>query len=106
MSATLFPVAARIAAALNTANGHGEHETAMRLIKVTEEAGEASAAYIGMTGQNPRKNITHTTADVADELCDVIIAATVALHSFTATPGADLTAKLDAVARRLNAPRP
>ncbi|MFJ3758846.1 MazG-like family protein [Streptomyces sp. NPDC090080] len=103
MSATLFPIAARIAAALNHANGHGEHETAMRLIKVTEEAGEASAAYIGMTGQNPRKNITHTTADVADELCDVIIAATVALHSFTATPAADLTTKLDAVARRLTA---
>ncbi|MFG2962288.1 MazG-like family protein [Streptomyces sp. NPDC048288] len=101
MSALLMPVAARIAAALNAANGTAEHETAMRLMKVTEEAGEASAAYIGMTGQNPRKNITHTTADVAEELCDVIIAATVALHSFTAAPAADLTAKLDAVARRL-----
>ncbi|MEV7389527.1 MazG-like family protein [Streptomyces sp. NPDC091215] len=101
MSAILIPVAARIAAALNTANGTAEHETAMRLLKVTEEAGEATAAYIGMTGQNPRKGISHTTADVADELCDVIIAATVALHSFTDTPAADLTAKLDAVARRL-----
>lgn len=97
-----MPVVARIAAALNTVNGEGEHETAMRLMKVTEEAGEASAAYIGMTGQNPRKNITHTTADVADELCDVIIAATVALHSFTDTPAADLTAKLDTVARRMS----
>ncbi|MFF7980209.1 MazG-like family protein [Streptomyces sp. NPDC007901] len=102
MSALLIPVAARIAAALNTANGHGEHETVMRLMKITEEAGEASAAYIGMTGQNPRKNITHTTADVVDELCEVIIAATVALHSFSATPAADLTAKLDTVARHLS----
>ncbi|MFF7985455.1 hypothetical protein ACFZDK_41165 [Streptomyces sp. NPDC007901] len=101
MSAILIPVAARIAAALNVTNGEDEHEAAMRLMKVAEEAGEASAAYIGMTGQNPRKGISHTTADVADELCDVIIAATVALHSFTATPAADLTAKLDAVARRM-----
>ncbi|MEV7389454.1 MazG-like family protein [Streptomyces sp. NPDC091215] len=106
MSAILIPVAARIAAALNTANGSSEHETAMRLMKVTEEAGEATAAYIGMTGQNPRKNITHTTADVAGELCDVIIAATVALHSFTDSPAADLTAKLDTVARRLAASGP
>ncbi|MEU2333956.1 MazG-like family protein [Streptomyces sp. NPDC013172] len=105
MSAILIPVAARIAAALNTTNGHSEHEMAMRLLKVTEEAGEATAAYIGMTGQNPRKGISHTTADVAEELCDVIIAATVALHSFTATPAADLTAKLDDVARRLHTPR-
>ncbi|MFK0104763.1 MazG-like family protein [Streptomyces sp. NPDC091217] len=107
MSAILLPVTARIVAVLNAVNGEGEHEVAMRLMKVTEEAGEASAAYIGMTGQNPRKAISHTTADVADELCDVIIAATVALHSFTDTPAADLTAKLDTVARRLtgNAPQ-
>ena len=55
-----------------------------------------------MTGQNPRKGFTHTRADVADELCDVIIAATVALHSFTTTPPAVLDAKLHAVARRLH----
>ncbi|MFJ9378614.1 MazG-like family protein [Streptomyces sp. NPDC101455] len=102
MSAILIPVTARIAAALDTANGTGEHETAMRLMKVVEEAGEASAAYIGMTGQNPRKGVTHTPADVADELCDVIIAATVALHAFTTTPPAVLNAKLHAVARRLD----
>ncbi|MFE7174245.1 MazG-like family protein [Streptomyces sp. NPDC057616] len=103
MSAALWPIATRIAAALNTANGTGEHETAMRLIKVVEEAGEASAAYIGTTGQNPRKGITHTLADVADELCDVIIAAAVALHSFTTHPPAVLDAKVHAAARRLNA---
>jgi phosphoribosyl-ATP pyrophosphohydrolase len=102
MSAVLWPVTARIVTALNTANGTGEHETAMRLMKVVEEAGEASAAYIGMTGQNPRKGVTHTRADVADELCDVIIAATVALHAFTAHPPAVLDAKLHAVARRLD----
>ncbi|MEU7302640.1 hypothetical protein [Streptomyces sp. NPDC007206] len=81
-----------------------DHETAMRLLKVTEEAGEAAAAYIGMTGQNPRKGVTHTCADVADELCDAIIAAAVALHSFTAHPPAVLDAKLHAAARRLTNP--
>ncbi|WP_180686269.1 MazG-like family protein [Streptomyces gossypiisoli] len=104
MSAVLWPVTARIAAALNEVNGTTPHETAMRLMKVTEEAGEAAAAYIGMTGQNPRKGTTHTAADVADELCDVIIAAAVALHSFTTHPPAVLDAKLHAAARRLHAP--
>ncbi|MEU0406765.1 MazG-like family protein [Streptomyces griseorubiginosus] len=104
MSATLWPVVGRITTTLDAANGDGEHERAMRLIKVVEEAGEASAAYIGMTVQNPRKGITHTPADVADELCDVIIAAAVALHAFSDAPPAALTAKLDAAARRLTAP--
>ena len=106
MSAVLWPVTARIVTALNTANGTGEHEIAMRLMKVIEEAGEVSAAYIGVTGQNPRKGVTHTRADVADELCDVIIAATVALHSFTTAPPAALDAKLHAAARRLQVRTP
>ncbi|MFF7171708.1 MazG-like family protein [Streptomyces pseudovenezuelae] len=101
MSAILWPVVGRIVTNLNATNGTGEHERAMRLIKVVEEAGEASAAYIGMTGQNPRKGTTHAPADVADELCDVIIAAAVALHAFSDAPAAVLTAKLDAAARRL-----
>jgi len=106
MSAVLWPTAARISAVLDIANGTGEHETAMRLLKVVEEAGEASAAYIGLTGQNPCKGITHTPRDVADELCDVIIAAAVALHAFSAAPPAVLDAKLHAAARRLQAKTP
>jgi NTP pyrophosphatase (non-canonical NTP hydrolase) len=101
MSTALWPATTRIATALNEANGTGENEISMRLLKVTEEAGEAAAAYIGMTGQNPRKGITHSRADVADELCDVIIAATVALHSFTDVAPAVLDAKLHAARRRL-----
>ncbi|MEV6669943.1 MazG-like family protein [Streptomyces sp. NPDC051162] len=103
MSSALWPVTARIVTALDAVNGIGDHETVMRLLKVGEEAGEASAAYIGMTGQNPRKGATHTRADVADELCDVIIAAAVALHAFTTRPSAVLDAKLHAAAGRLNA---
>lgn len=102
MSAALWPVAARIVERLDAANGTDAHEITMRLLKVVEEAGEASAAYIGAMGQNPRKGTTHTYRDVADELCDVIIAATVALHSFTPVPPAVLEAKLHAAARRLN----
>jgi len=102
MSAALWPVTAHIVAELNAVNGTGGQETVMRLLKVTEEAGEAAAAYVGVTGQNPRKGVTHTPAEVADELCDVIIAAAVALHAFTATPHAVLNAKLHAAARRLN----
>ncbi|MFI5805654.1 MazG-like family protein [Streptomyces sp. NPDC051561] len=103
MSAVLWPLTGRIAAVLDTANGTDGTETALRLLKVVEEAGEASAAYIGVTGQNPRKGVTHNRHDVAQELCDVIIAAAVALHSFTTAPAAVLDAKLYAAARRLNA---
>jgi hypothetical protein len=103
VSAVLWPLAGRIAAVLDTVNGTDGGETALRLLKVVEEAGEASAAYIGVTGQNPRKGVTHSRHDVAQELCDVIIAAAVALHSFTPVPPAVLDAKLHAAARRLNA---
>ncbi|MGW2366350.1 hypothetical protein ACWCZ5_12295 [Streptomyces sp. NPDC001667] len=106
MSAVLWPITDRITVALDQANGAGEHETAMRLLKVSEEAGEAAAAYIGMTGQNPRKGTTYTPVDVADELCDVIIAAAVALHAFTTSPAALLDAKLHAAARRLHVHTP
>jgi len=66
---------------IDRANGRSPHEVAMRILKVTEEAGEVASAYIGMTGQNPRKGVTHSREDVADELCDVILAAAVALVS-------------------------
>jgi hypothetical protein len=102
MSAALWPLTARIATILNARNGLSEHEIAQRLLKVSEEAGEAARAYIGATGQNPRKGTTHTRTDVANELCDVIISAAVALHSFTHNPPAVLEAKLHAAARRLN----
>lgn len=58
----------------------------LRCYKITEEAGEVAAAVIGATGQNPRKGVTHDWNDVARELCDVILAAKVALA--TIDPGA------------------
>jgi NTP pyrophosphatase (non-canonical NTP hydrolase) len=86
---------------LDASNGEGEHETAMRLLKLTEETGEVMRAYIGATGQNPRKGVTHTARDVAEELCDVIVAAMVALHRFAPDPAAALDVKLTVVADRV-----
>ncbi len=54
-----------------------------RCFKIAEELGEVTAAIIGVTGQNPRKGVTHTWDDVQTELCDVILAAMVALDSIT-----------------------
>ncbi|WP_431897316.1 MazG-like family protein [Nonomuraea sp. bgisy101] len=75
--------AAALLAWLDTANPRTEHEISMRIMKIGEEFGEAVAAYIGMTGQNPRKGVTHTLDDLTAELCDVIVTAMVALASVT-----------------------
>src|SRR5699024_4850149 len=51
-----------------------------RLAKITEEAGEVVAAHSGATGQYPRKGVTHTRADVEEELLDVALTALAALE--------------------------
>jgi NTP pyrophosphatase (non-canonical NTP hydrolase) len=66
---------------LDAANGRGHSSITYRILKVTEEAGEAAAAWIGVTGTNPRKGVTHTVAEVADELADVAITALIAIES-------------------------
>lgn len=106
MSARLIPTTACIVALLDHANGRSDHETAMRLMKVAEELGEATAAYIGMTGQNPRKGVTHSREDVAKELVDVIISATIALHGFTDDPAGMLDDKLRISEERLTPAAP
>ncbi|WP_433856630.1 MazG-like family protein [Streptomyces kronopolitis] len=55
----------------------------MRVLKITEEAGEVAEAMHGMLGSNPRKGKSHTEEDVRKELCDVILTSMVALASFT-----------------------
>jgi NTP pyrophosphatase (non-canonical NTP hydrolase) len=60
-----------------------EQERLLRIMKITEEAGEVSQAVTGVLGQNPRKGITHTWDDVNAELCDVILTAMVALATLT-----------------------
>jgi hypothetical protein len=95
-----WPVVADLVAWIDESNGRSPHETAMRLMKLAEEAGEVMQAYIGVVGQNPRKGVTHTRADVADEVCDVIVTAAVALHEFTDDPAGTLAAKVHAIAAR------
>jgi NTP pyrophosphatase (non-canonical NTP hydrolase) len=58
-------------------------EKLLRLMKLSEEVGEVAQAVIGVTGQNPRKGVTHTWGDVNAELCDVILTAMVALTTIT-----------------------
>lgn len=88
---------------LDRENGRSQHEITLRLMKIGEESGEVQAAWIGVQGQNPRKGITHTVEDVQDEVCDVILAALVALASLTDDPAGVLAAKLRKVADRAGA---
>ena len=93
---------------LDAANGRGPHGTAVRVMKIGEEAGEAVAAYIGLTGANPRKGVTATSDDLAGELCDVVLAALIALATITgSTPHAKsrLARHITARAIRLRALR-
>lgn len=67
---------------LDSHNGRGEHEEAMRLMKIGAEVGEVMDAYAGERGQNPRKGVTHTRDDICAELSDVIMTALNALALF------------------------
>ncbi|RAO13806.1 MazG-like family protein [Micromonospora noduli] len=82
---------------LDAANGTGQTELTCRILKLTEEAGEASAAWIGLLGQNPRKGVIHTREDVAAELADVAFTALVAIESL----GLDAQTALDACAEKV-----
>jgi NTP pyrophosphatase (non-canonical NTP hydrolase) len=87
---------------LDAAKGRDEANLTIRILKIVEEAGEAAAAWIGATGNNPRKDVTHTTADVADELADVAFAALVAIESLGLDHQAVLAACAAKVAARVN----
>lgn len=52
-----------------------ETEKLLRIMKLTEEAGEVTQAVSGAMGHNPRKGVTHTWDDVEAELCDVMFTA-------------------------------
>src|ERR1019366_2830285 len=52
---------------------HGEVPVEIRLLKLTEEAGEAAEAFIGMHGLNSRKGACRSRDDLLAELADVII---------------------------------
>jgi NTP pyrophosphatase (non-canonical NTP hydrolase) len=82
---------------------HGEVPVEIRLLKLTEEVGEAAEALIGMRGLNSRKGVCRTRDDLLDELADVIITAAVAMSGVadgTAEAAAHLDRRLEAVTRR------
>lgn len=98
------------------ANAHTAGDDPMRVLKVSEEIGEfiealimangrAAAAYIGVTGQNPRKGKTHTMADVTAELADIAVTALCAIQHFagnkTITRGI-MASKISAIMARAN----
>ncbi|GAA0380258.1 hypothetical protein GCM10009541_23500 [Micromonospora gifhornensis] len=98
----LFDLAALVTARLDAVNGRSREEIGLRILKVTEEAGEVAAAWIGAIGQNPRKGITHTSDDVAAELADVVLTALVAITSLGHDPRHVVTACADKAAARLD----
>lgn len=54
-----------------------------RISKVAEELGEVVDAFIGCTGQNPRKGEYGDMSDVLEELADVAFTAILAMQHFT-----------------------
>jgi NTP pyrophosphatase (non-canonical NTP hydrolase) len=103
MGDAFFLHVTRVAAWLRGARGTQPHEVSMRLLKLVEEVGEVGQAYIGMTGQNPRKGVTHSREDVAGELLDVAVTALVALHDFTDDPREAVRAYVERRSGRLDA---
>ncbi|MFI1966901.1 MazG-like family protein [Streptomyces pathocidini] len=72
----------------------------LRVLKISEEAGEVAEAIQGVTGSNPRKGNSHTWEDVQAELCDVIFTSMVALRTITADADKVFTERLAHVAER------
>ncbi|MBZ3903345.1 MULTISPECIES: MazG-like family protein [Streptomyces] len=84
----------------------GQQGVLLRMLKLQEEVGEVAQAVIGVTGQNPRKGVTHTWEDVQSELCDVVVTALVALRTLTPDARAVFAEHLAGVtARSLDARR-
>lgn len=81
MDETIWAAVRTSRAWLDAANGTDRAELTCRILKLTEEAGEAAGAWIGLLGQNPRKGVTHSREDVAAELADAAFTALVAIES-------------------------
>lgn len=89
---------ARIAALskwIDEGNAHRDPEAVTwgRLAKIAEEHGEVIEAFIGATGQNPRKGVTCGMNAVAIELLDVALTALAAY--FHVTNHSDVMTRFD-----------
>ncbi|ARF56015.1 MazG-like family protein [Streptomyces gilvosporeus] len=88
MEDTAWDTVGRLVEWLDTESGVSpDLARVLRVLKITEEAGEVAEAIHGVSGSNPRKGNSHTWQDVEKELCDVILTSMVALK--TITPDAD-----------------
>jgi hypothetical protein len=90
---------------IDAGNVHRDPEAVTwgRIAKIAEEHGEVIQAFIGATGQNPRKGVVGSMADVEKELLDVAITALGALEHFRGHDGtalASLNYAIHEVARR------
>lgn len=93
---------------IDAGNAHRDPEAVTwgRLAKLAEEVGEVIAAYIGATGQNPRKGVTHWVNDVRTELLDVAVTALGAYEHLDEHQGRALSAltnKIEQVIERAHA---
>lgn len=88
---------------LNQRNGAQQEEMSLQMLKLMEESGEVAEAWIGATGQNPRKGFTHTCADVLDELADVAITAMVDIARLGGDPAAVVGEKVAVMRQRYEA---
>ncbi|MEW2633315.1 MazG-like family protein [Streptomyces sp. NPDC048389] len=73
----------------------------LRVLKISEEVGEAAEAITGALGANPRKGSSHTWEDVEKELSDVIVTAMVALSTITPEAEKVLNARVQRLQERL-----
>lgn len=72
----------------------------LRVLKITEEAGEVAEAVHGAMGSNPRKGASHTWDDVQNELVDVILTGMVALVTITPDAPKIFAERIDHIAQR------
>ncbi|MBG0855822.1 MazG-like family protein [Streptomyces spinoverrucosus] len=82
MDSSAWEKTAELAAFLDRAAAHipPDQRSALQVLKIGEEFGEAAQALIGVSGTSPRKGVSHTWEDVTAEVCDVIVTSMVTLH--------------------------
>ncbi|OBK22560.1 hypothetical protein A5635_21790 [Mycobacterium asiaticum] len=73
----------------------------IRMLKISEEYGEATDAYLGYLGANPRKGVTNGVETVWLELADTALAALVAIESLGGDPESELLNRIEFVRTRL-----
>ena len=73
----------------------------IRMLKISEEYGEATDAYLGYLGANPRKGVTNDIDKVWLELADTALAALVAIESLGGDPESELLQRIAFVKARL-----